>query len=361
MITRVIDAPRELVFEAFTEVRHLSRWWGPDGFTTTTRSFGFRAGEVWDFVMHGPDGTDYQEWITWTEIAAPERIALRHGESRDDPDAFTSILTFEALGAATRVVMRTAFPTRELRDRAVERYHAVEGGEQTLGALAAYVGRKGGKVFFSVSMSLDGFTAPESMDGLLTTPEQRARDPRLDRWMAQWMELHAWVVPQRFFRENLGLGEGGEEGLDDVARRTYERTGASIMGRRMFDLGEGSWPAEAPFHTPVYVVTHQRRDPWERPGGTTFHFAGDGIHPALERAREAAGDRDVRIAGGSATILQYLNAGLVDEFTIALSPVLFGAGTRLFDGVDASRVALEPAGSESSPRATHLTYRVRAR
>src|SRR5712671_5116544 len=80
VISRVISAPRELVFEAFTEVRHLSRWWGPDGFTTTTRAFEFRAGGAWDFVMHGPDGTDYQEWISWTEIAPPERIALLHGD-----------------------------------------------------------------------------------------------------------------------------------------------------------------------------------------------------------------------------------------------------------------------------------------
>ncbi len=94
VISRVINAPRELVFEAFTEVRHLSRWWGPQGFTTTTRAFEFRVGGEWDFVMHGPDQTDYQEWITWTEIDPPDRIALRHGESRDDPNAFESVLTF---------------------------------------------------------------------------------------------------------------------------------------------------------------------------------------------------------------------------------------------------------------------------
>jgi uncharacterized protein YndB with AHSA1/START domain len=140
VISRVIDAPRELVFEAFTEVRHLSRWWGPDGFTTTTRSFEFRAGGAWDFVMHGPDGTDYQEWIAWTEIVPPERIALLHGESRDDPNAFASVLAFEPDGTATRIEMRTLFPTRELRDEAVEKYHAVEGGRQTLASLAAYVG-----------------------------------------------------------------------------------------------------------------------------------------------------------------------------------------------------------------------------
>src|ERR1043165_8166967 len=98
VISRVISAPRELVFEAFTAVRHLSRWWGPEGFTTTTRSFEFRVGGAWAFVMHAPDGTDYQEWITWTEIVPPERIVLLHGEYRDDPNTFESILTFEPVG-----------------------------------------------------------------------------------------------------------------------------------------------------------------------------------------------------------------------------------------------------------------------
>ncbi|WP_438829940.1 dihydrofolate reductase family protein [Actinoplanes friuliensis] len=196
-------------------------------------------------------------------------------------------------------------------------------------------------------MSLDGFVAPGSPDELMGP---------------QWRELQAWVFPQRFFRENLHFGEGGEEGLDnDILRQTFERTGVSVMGKRMFDAGEQAWPEDAPFHTPVFVVTHEKRDPWERAGGTTFHFVTDGIEAALDRAREAAGDRDVRIAGGGTTILQYVNAGLVDEFSIAVSPMLFGSGIRLFDGVDASRVALEQIRSESSPRVTHLTYAVRPR
>ena len=154
----------------------------------------------------------------------------------------------------------------------------------------------------------------------------------------------------------------GEEGRDnDIARETFERTGASVMGKRMFDAGEQAWPAEAPFHTPVFVVTHEKRDPWERPGGTTFHFVTDGIETALDQAREAARGRDVRIAGGGVTILQYVNACLVDEFTIALSPVLFGSGIRLFEGVEAGRVALEQVRAEPTPRVTHLTYAVRER
>ena len=109
------------MFEAFTEVRHLSQWWGPKGFTTTTRAFEFHVGGEWDFVMHGPDGTDYPEWITWTEIAPPERIAMPHGESRGEPNAFESVLTFELEGAATRLEMRAVFPTKELRDEVVEK------------------------------------------------------------------------------------------------------------------------------------------------------------------------------------------------------------------------------------------------
>src|SRR5436309_15247571 len=112
---------------------------GGRGFTTTTRAFEFSVGGEWDFVMHGPDGTDYQEWITWTEIAPPERIALLHGESRGDPNAFESVITFAPHGADTRIEMRTLFPSKELRDEAVERYHAIEGGRQTLSNLAAYV------------------------------------------------------------------------------------------------------------------------------------------------------------------------------------------------------------------------------
>src|SRR3990170_3479321 len=118
VIARVISAPRELVFEAFTEVRHLSQWWGPEGFTTTTKAFEFRVGGEWDFVMHGPDGTDYPEWISWTEIAPPTRITLLHGESRGDPMAFESVLTFEPDGTAPRIELRTLFRTKEQRDEA---------------------------------------------------------------------------------------------------------------------------------------------------------------------------------------------------------------------------------------------------
>ncbi|WP_112134491.1 SRPBCC family protein [Glycomyces dulcitolivorans] len=140
VISRVVDGPRALVFKAFTEVRHLSRWWGPDGFTTTTRSFEFREGGAWEFTMHGPDGTDYPNWITWREIAPPERISLVHGAFEGDPESFEQVLLFTEQGPKTELEMRTLFPTRELRDRAVQRFGAIEGGRQTLGRLAEYVG-----------------------------------------------------------------------------------------------------------------------------------------------------------------------------------------------------------------------------
>ncbi len=205
------------------------------------------------------------------------------------------------------------------------------------------------KVFFSVTMSLDGFIAPEFMQ--LGQP--------VEKWLNQWMELQNYVFQQRFFRENLNLGDGGETGQDNrILEETYNRTGVSIMGKRMFDGGEQNWPEEAPFHTPVFVLTKEIRTPWERPGGTTFLFINDGIESALTQARNVAGDKDIRIAGGAHAILQYLNAGLVDEFSVGVSPVLLGAGLRLFDGVDQHKISLEIVEAIHSPMVTHLNYAV---
>jgi dihydrofolate reductase len=209
-----------------------------------------------------------------------------------------------------------------------------------------------GKVFFSVTMSVDGFIAPEFME--LGRPH--------DQWLDQWLELQKYVFQQRFFRENLKLGDGGDTGQDNrILEETYNRTGVSIMGKRMFDGGEISWPEEAPFHTPVIVLTKEVRSPWVRPGGTTFHFVNDGVESALQQARDIAGGKDIRIAGGAHAIVQYLNAGLVDEFSIAVSPVIFGAGVRLFDGVDRRQISLEILEATNSPMVTHLTYAVRRR
>jgi dihydrofolate reductase len=208
-------------------------------------------------------------------------------------------------------------------------------------------------VFFALSMSLDGFIAPDGMD------LEHGHDPTYKHWARKWSALQDWVIPQRFFQQNLKLGDEGETGPDDDrVRHLFERTGVTVMGKRMFDGGERFWPEEAPFHTPVFVVTHERRAPWERPGGTTFHFVNDGIESALAAARAVAGGRDIRIAGGADLVRQYLDAGLVDEFTLSIAPVILGDGTRLFDGNVPTLDGLRAVDVDASPRATHLTYAV---
>ena len=209
-----------------------------------------------------------------------------------------------------------------------------------------------GKLFFEVAASLDGFIAPEGMD------LAHANDPEFKQWMSQWTKLQNWVFQQQFFRKNLKLGDGGEAGRDNrMLEETFNRTGVSIMGKRMFEGGERFWPEEAPFHTPVFVLTHQVRKPWERPGGTTFYFVNEGIDGALGQARKAAGNRDIRIAGGANVIQQYLNAGLVDEFTIHYSPVFFGHGAQLFSKTSKDiRVKIKEAFP--SKEVTHVTFEV---
>ena len=196
-----------------------------------------------------------------------------------------------------------------------------------------------GRVFVSMGMSLDGVVGPAEM--------------------ADWGKIMAWAFPLAIFRQKLKFGEGGETGpVNDLMTETYDRTGASVMGKRMFDAGEKGWPEEAPFHHPVFVITHEVREPWVRPGGTTFHFVNEPIERVLERARAAAGERDVRIAGGATIARAYLNAGLVDELDLAIAPAVIGRGTRLFEPSDV-QLDLELREVITGPRSTHLRYRVR--
>jgi len=139
VVVRTIGGPRSLVFRAFSDAKHLAHWWGPNGFTTTTHQFAFRPGGVWDFIMHGPDGTDYPNYIEYREIVPPDRIVFIHGERADDPEAFISTITFVERDGETEVTMRALFKTKELRDKVVKEYGAIEGGKQTLGRLATYV------------------------------------------------------------------------------------------------------------------------------------------------------------------------------------------------------------------------------
>ncbi len=204
------------------------------------------------------------------------------------------------------------------------------------------------KVFVNIGLSLDGYMAPDGMT---------MENPGYKNWGAKWGALMAWLLSQQVMRDTLKLGPGGETGpVNDLVRSTTERIGANIMGKRMFDQGERAWPEEAPFHTPVYVLTNVKRDPWVRPGGTTFYFVNDGPERALELAREAAGARDVRIAGGADVIQQYLNLNAIDELEIALAPVLFGSGRRLFENLREPAPQFRIDKVLEGQRATHLRY-----
>ena len=139
--TRVFDAPRELVFSAFTDPNHLAQWWGPDGFTTTTSAFEFRPGGVWRFVMHGPDGRDYQNRVTYVEIVPPQRIVYRHtGDEDVEPVKFTQTITFEDMGGGkTKLTWHGRFPSAAERDRVIKEYGADKGLTQTMARLAEHV------------------------------------------------------------------------------------------------------------------------------------------------------------------------------------------------------------------------------
>lgn len=176
-------------------------------------------------------------------------------------------------------------------------------------------------------------------------------------------ELHGWLVNTRTFQAMHG-GEGGDTGTDEqFAALGFENTGAWILGRNMFAPSRGAWPKDdpwrgwwgddPPYHAPSFVLTHHPRPSLEMKGGTTFHFVTGGIHAALEQAKAAAGNRDVRLLGGTSTIRQYLQARLVDEMHVAVSPVLLGSGEHLLSGIDLPALGYRCTKSTATERATH--------
>jgi dihydrofolate reductase len=208
----------------------------------------------------------------------------------------------------------------------------------------------------SYAVSLDGFSA--GTDQSLEFP-LGVRGP----------ELMEWFFPTRVFQRMYGSGDG-ETGIDNgFAERGFDNLGAWILGRNMFGPVRGPWPDESwrgwwgeepPYRVPVFVLTHHARAPLEMAGGTTFHFVTGGIHEALERARDAAGGRDIRLGGGAATIRQYLRAGLVEDLHLALRPVLLGRGESLFAGLDLDALGYECERTQAGERATHVFLRKRA-
>jgi dihydrofolate reductase len=199
-----------------------------------------------------------------------------------------------------------------------------------------------------------------SLDGYGAGPDQSLENP-LGFGGAQ---LHAWAIPTRTIQRKVLGAEGGSTGLDDdFAARGFENVGSWILGRNMFGPVRGEWPDESwrgwwgedpPYHVPVFVLTHYARPPLAMAGGTTFHFVTGGIHEALERAREAAQGRDVRVGGGPATIRQYLREGLVDELHLAIAPVLLGTGEPLLSGLDLRALGFVCTRHVASEHATHV-------
>ncbi len=176
-------------------------------------------------------------------------------------------------------------------------------------------------------------------------------------------ELHGWMFPTRMFQQLYGKGEGTTGVDNDFAVRGFANLGAWILGRNMFGPVRGEWPDDSwkgwwgdnpPYHVPVFVLTHHPRDPLEMHGGTTFHFVTDGIHAALDRARQAAGGKDIRIGGGVSTIRQYLEARLIDEMHLASAPRLLGSGEHLFTGLDLRELGYGVVEHVPSEAAMHV-------
>jgi dihydrofolate reductase len=199
-----------------------------------------------------------------------------------------------------------------------------------------------------------------SLDGYGAGPEQSLDDP-LGRGGTS---LHEWFYPTRTFKRMVLGRDEGTTGMDDeIAARSFENVGSWILGRNMFgpvrgDWGDNEWKGwwgdDPPYHVPVFVLTHHAREPLQMEGGTTFYFVTDGIEAALERAREGAQGRDVRIGGGVSTIRQYLQARLIDELHLAVSPILLGAGENLFEGLNLPALGYEVVRRDASEAADHV-------
>jgi dihydrofolate reductase len=198
-----------------------------------------------------------------------------------------------------------------------------------------------------------------TIDGFAAGPRQDLQNP-LGVGGPEMME---WFFPTRVWRAMQGM-EGGETGVDNgLAEQAFHNVGAWILGRNMFGPVRGPWPDESwrgwwgeepPYHVPTFVLTHHARAPLAMKGGTTFHFVTDGIESALAQAKSAAQGRDIRIGGGAATIRQFLQAGLIDEMHLAVRPVLFGDGERLFEGIDLRALGYKVARSVQGERALHV-------
>ncbi len=301
VVRATISAPRARVFDAWTEERHLARWFGPNGFTTSTRSFEFREGGLWDFTMHGPDGTDYPNWVEWREIVPPGHIRFIHGSRPDDPDAFESTVSFRTVADGTELTLRSEFRTKARRDEVVEKFGAIEGGRQTLGRLAEYVttgteeGRPGRRL---ITWNL------QSLDGCFEGPVPWSLDFHTTVWGD---ELEAFSLEQA---QDIGVLLFGRTTYEGMAEHWSKATGAiADFMNRVPKIVFSSTMAEATWNNTRLV-------------------RGE----AADTVRQLKGEpgKDLFIFGSATLCDSLMRQGVIDEYRLCLAPVVLREGTPLF-------------------------------
>lgn len=311
-VGRVIAGPRERVFEAWTEVRHLENWFGPNGFKITTRAFEFREGGEWHFTMHGPDGTDYPNWIQWQEIVSPERIRYRQGFRPDDPDAFETTVTFREVAGGTELTLRSEFRTKAQRDEVVERFGAIEGARQTLGRLASYL-------------------------------EPRAQEPASGRRLIIWnlQSLDGYFEGPTPWSLDFHTTVWGDE-LSEFSLQQLREVGVLLFGRRTYEGMAAHWSSQtdaiATFMNSLPKIVFSNTLA-EATWNNTRLVRGEATE-TVRRLKEEQG-KDLYIFGSAKLCASLMREGLIDEYRLCIAPVVLREGTPLFEpGGDMRRLRL---------------------
>jgi dihydrofolate reductase/uncharacterized protein YndB with AHSA1/START domain len=352
VVTRTFNAPARIVFEAWTRPELMQLWWAPRSSGVPLRSCAMDVRPGGKYRLEFGDGGSRSMAFfgTYIEVTPPSRLVWTNEESEEG--AVTTV-TFEDVGDMTLLTLHEIYPSKEALDE------AIAGMDQRLARAVRAAGRasrhprRGGLTVMG-KVCVRGFGV--SIDGFGAGANQSFDHPLGERGG----ELMNWFYPTRYFRSMIGK-EGGTE--DRFADASMEGFGAFILGRNMFgpagdDWGgpdwKGWWGEDPPYHAPTFILTHHAREPIVMEGGTTFHFVTEGIEAALAQAKAAAGDLDVKIGGGVSTVRQYLEAGLIDEMHLAISPVVLGRGEALFAGLDLPGLGYRVTETVPTDLATHL-------
>lgn len=363
-VETVVKAGLDAVWRAWNAPDDIRQWnAASDDWHTTASTVDLREGGRFSARMEAKDGSagfDFEG--RYTRVVPRELIEYVMSDGRQ--------VTVRFVPGGDGVRVQETFDAESENDPEMQR----RGWQAILDRFAAHVAAKtaGGALGTDPNGSrktarvrVESFAI--SLDGYGAGPHQDLDNPL----GVGGEDLHQWFLPTRTFQRIVVGAEDGTTGIDDdFAARGFDNVGAWILGRNMFGPVRGPWPDMSwkgwwgdnpPYHVPVFVLTHHARPSLPMAGGTTFHFVTGGIHEALERAREAAGDRDVRIGGGADTIRQYLRAGLIDELHLAIAPVLLGAGEPLFQGLDLRALGYACVQFVASEKATHVVLRRQAR